>query len=68
MKQVAILGGGDWDDASVEHLSVPDDLDLKTAKREHEEWKKANGYTGFVDWLRKFKGAADSTIEEFYDY
>ena len=63
MKQVAILGGGDWFDASVEHLSVPDDLNLADAKREFDEWRKTDDYISFPDWLRKFKGAEDSSVE-----
>ena len=38
MKQVAITGGGDWADASVEHLAVPDNLDVAAEYRKYRHW------------------------------
>lgn len=69
-KQVAIMGGGDWADASVSLLSVPENLDIEAAKEEYDEWregKKHPEYMTFVEWLRAHKGATDSTVEEYWD-
>lgn len=35
---VAIMGGGDWYDASVEHLVLPSDIDLNAEYQAYEEW------------------------------
>lgn len=40
MKLIAILSGSDWYDASVNHIKVPENLDLKEAKKKHDEWYK----------------------------
>ena len=66
-KQVAIMSGGDWYDASCDHVSVPADLDLEAAEREYDEWiKTSQSYITFIDWLEKFKGATESTVEEYW--
>lgn len=78
MRQVAILGGCDWADASIDHLSVPDELDLNEACATHREWVRdvygqsyrPGGlrnvmYIDFVTWLRTRYGAVDGTVEEF---
>jgi len=71
MKQVAILSGWDWNDAGVDHVSVPADLNMRDANREYEEWRKANKYAGpptyrtFSEWLRLYKGAKESSVEIF---
>lgn len=38
MRLVAVLGGGDWADASVDHINVPDDLDLDAARERWRGW------------------------------
>ncbi len=72
MKDVLITGGGDWNDASAEMLAVNDDLDMKLANKEYRAWfqdgRQANPkfpYLSFVEWLRKFRGAQDSQVEEY---
>jgi hypothetical protein len=80
-RQVAILSGGDWYDASVEHLTIPDDMDLKDQKAAYDQWYRNEycpsgtpggphalqlQYLTFVDWLRR-SGATDGTVEEFSD-
>lgn len=37
-KIYAILGGGDWYDASVKHLILPEGMDLKTEQKLYEQW------------------------------
>jgi len=66
-KQVAIMSGGDWADASVRLLSVPARLDLYKCKDEFDEWRKNNSYIPFPEWLRRFKGASDSSVEEYWE-
>ena len=73
---VAIIGGGDWiDDASVEHLVVPDDMDLKEQRLLHYKWYRevyrlsadtGRGkvkYMTFTQWLVK-AGARPTTDKE----
>lgn len=75
MRAVAIMGGGDWADASVHCIDVPKDLDLKQAKAEYECWyrevylpKRLVTYSTFAAWLIANKGCRDSTlIEEFWE-
>ena len=40
MRLVAIMGGGDWYDASVEHLEIPDDMNLDEMKAARDKWYK----------------------------
>lgn len=35
---VAILSGGDWTDAGVYHLRIPDSMDLKEEKQQYDHW------------------------------
>ncbi len=74
---VLILGGGDWNDASVENLIVPKDMDLDEQKRNWNDWyknhyipefrdKKQPEYKSFTDWLIE-RGCKKAELEEFYD-
>ena len=71
---VAIKGGGDWMDASVDHLNVPEDMDLDA---EHKAWRKWYNeeycghvgdvkYISFIDWAKN-NGAESVTVEEYWD-
>lgn len=73
-KQVALMGGGDWADASVCHVEVPVDLDMDNAYREFESWRTADrdrwiasGYMWFPEWLKKNKDGTESSVEEFWE-
>ena len=66
-KQVAIMGGGDWADASVDLLSLPSSVSLDEALAEYNEWRDEHSWISFPDWLRRYKKAEDSTVEEFWD-
>ena len=67
---VALLGG-DWYDASVDHLLIPDGMDLKKEMEAWKEWvQKVYGQPGsdvpyifFPDWLVQH-GAQKATSEE----
>jgi len=69
---VAILGGGDWADASVDFLSIPFDITLKEAKVEYDKWYREGDrkrwteeeYMSFPNWLRKNYGALEAAYEE----
>lgn len=70
---VAIRSGGDWADASCEHLILPLHLDLADEYRNYSRWyeeeyrssyPKKVAYMTFTEWLKK-RGATDAPIEEF---
>ena len=74
MKIIAICGGGDWADASVEHLILPDDLDLDKEQTAHRTWYRDEyspdtrsgknlEYFSLVDWLKQ-RGAREPTEDE----
>lgn len=81
-KIVAIMGGGDWYDATVEHLVIPKSLDLEHEYKLYRKWYKecyckkyesetvASGeYMTFFQWLMK-KGAekpSEEDLVEFWD-
>ena len=73
-KITAIYGGGDWADASVDHLVVPDDVSVDEQKKEWWNWYNTaycpavrSGenpkYVGLVEWLVKL-GARKPTEDE----
>ena len=78
MRRVAIIGGEDWTDASVEHINVPADCDLEAAVKARNKWywdeycpnlKAGNNpkYLSLVDWLIAYHGATQNTdVEEFW--
>lgn len=71
---VALLGGGDWADASVEHLVVPCDVDIEAQKQKYRDWLKEFwrlmdsperiGFQSFSRWLILNRGAREATSEE----
>lgn len=75
------MGGGDWSDASVNHLILLKDINLEDEKKLRDEWyekeylpalrsDKNPEYYTFPEWLVK-KGLARETTEdevsEFYE-
>lgn len=38
MRFVAILGGCDWNDASVDHLAIPDGMELEAMRSDYNDW------------------------------
>lgn len=72
-KLYAICSGGDWYDASVEHLILPDNLDINEEKEKWRTWYREEyspgevKYISFVDWLLK-AGAHKPTEEEVTVY
>jgi hypothetical protein len=77
-RTVAILGGGDWADASVEHLEVRDGVSLEEEKAKWNIWYRDTycpslktgpriRFLGFAQWLIDKGVAWESDIETFYD-
>lgn len=70
MKITAFFGGGDWYDASVDHLVLPDGLDLNAERQRYKTWyddeycKIDSQYLSFVGWLESRCGARRPTDEE----
>ena len=75
-KKIWAVCSGDWFDASVEHLILPDGMDIK---REYKNRQKQlrKYYEKEVDWPGSFpeflisKGAVapdDAVLEEFWNY
>lgn len=48
MRTVALLGGGDWADASVDLLDIPDGIDIEKIKAEWFVWYR-------TDYLPNYK-------------
>ena len=79
-KIVALKGGGDWADASVVHVVLPEGVDLAAAHKEWQEWYRTEYlpvcadspvYMDFGEYLLKRKGARWATQGEltvFDDY
>lgn len=79
MKLIAILGGGDWNDASVDLMALPDGMNLETEKNEWLKWRqkwreerdewyknpvgKPSDYVTLSEWLER-KGAREATEDE----
>ena len=73
-KIVALMGGGDWADASVEHLVIPDALDIEQEKVAWDRWyydicfpSPDVEYVSFADWLKQ-RGARDTTDDELFEF
>ena len=75
---IAIYGGGDWADASVEHIEASDGLDLRQEQDLYDEWyfliycneknkvwPKIIEYESFADWLISRNKAKLADIEHW---
>lgn len=73
----AICSGGDWNDASVAHLILPDEMDIEKERKEHKQklrechrLKTQESWPGyFVEYLIS-KGAVvptDNQLEEYWE-
>lgn len=80
-KIVAVMGGGDWCDASIEHLVMSKDVNLSEEEKLYKVWYNevyCRGLRGerdrvdfmvFSQWLIK-KGARETTediLEEYWE-
>ena len=65
---VAVCGGGDWVDASVDHVALPPDADLDALYKAYREWLKATKrHLRFPDWLVEHGGAEEAQVETYYE-
>lgn len=71
MRTVLVLGGGDWNDASVNDLIVPDELNLVECKKEYNDWlgdgHKLAKFRTFTTWLIEFKNCKQAELELYED-
>lgn len=57
MKVLAILGGGDWYDASVEFYAVPENTDIQKLRQEFRAYRDSQKECIFFEnWLKNNKG------------
>lgn len=75
---IAVMGGADWADASVDHVVIPEGMNLEDEQSRWREWYHGTycpllhtdnrvDYVSFVDWIKR-EGARDATeIEEFWE-
>lgn len=74
----AILDGGDWADASVDHLVVPDSMDIEKESVDWRVWynkiylpslhvKGSLSYINFTEWLIS-KGAREPNDDELIEF
>lgn len=75
MRIIAVMNGGDWTDAGVDWIEIPDDMDLKEMHRQYRTWYakylSSGGKEPFLDFpeFLKTKGATDTDkVEEFWDF
>lgn len=77
-KIYAICCGGDWADASVDHLILPDGMDIEKESELREKWLREEyhpktrkddqpQYKSLTDWL-KGKGACEPTLDELEEF
>ena len=62
-KIVAILGGGDWADASVEHVAVPNNMDIMQMYDQYREDIYNEKWVSFREWLMQH-GAREITDDD----
>jgi hypothetical protein len=79
-KLVALMGGGDWADASVDHLVIPESMNLDEQKQAWRKWydeeycpalhrNEKPTYLGLSEWLVKngARKATETDVVEFWD-
>lgn len=64
MKTVALLSGGDWADADVDLLDIPEDMDIEAVKKEWREWYNTTYVPALKSQGVKFKTVVDLMIEK----
>jgi len=77
-KITAIFGGGDWADASVEHIVLPKEMDINRERELYKKWYYGEycpallsdeqlKFRTFPKWLIE-KGARYTTDEELIEF
>ncbi len=81
MRIAAILGGGDWTDASVDHLILPDGMDVDAERTQWRAWYndeycpqlragRKPKYMGLCEWMISHGArlASEDEVEIHGDY
>ena len=64
MKTIALFGGGDWEDASIALLDIPDDMDVEEMKTRWRVWYEEFYCPNYkVGKKPKFKTVVDLMLE-----
>jgi hypothetical protein len=75
MPLIAVMGGGDWGDASVVHVVIPEGVDIEQEKKSYVNWYRTKylparsiQYLTFDEWLisRGARSATDSEVLEVW--
>jgi len=73
MRLIAILSGSDWYDASVEHIEIPDKMNLENEYTAYIKWLRTDYHSNtktkhqsFTDFL-KSRGATDTDKVEIFE-
>ncbi len=77
-KITAILSGGDWNDAGVDHVELPANCDVSAAHTDYKRWYKevyhdiSNNveHQTFIEWLKNYHSAkdpAEGDVEMFWE-
>ena len=68
-KVIAIMGGGDWTDASVEHLVIPGNMDIDQAYNDYnvDIHRPGARWVSFAEWLMQH-GARDTADDEVFEF
>lgn len=72
---IAVKGGGDWADASVDHLVLPEGVDVEAEKLKWRAWYRDEylsvrhgsqrlEYMGLTEWLKTRAGAREADEKE----
>lgn len=75
----AVTGGGDWADASVDHVVLPSDTKIGNAHKRWQHWYHKTYlpllrggekpvFMSFVEWLLFKEGARFTDTEELEEY
>ena len=75
MKITAIMGGGDWADASVHFVILPEGKRVQSFCGEYDRWlqgyrlaPKGSKFYTFPEWLKEFAGATEPTEDQLEEY
>ncbi len=66
-KIYAILGGGDWADASVHHLVLPEGMDIDSEQKLYVQWYR-EVYAPAVDLSNKTRTAIGVRFIQFEEF
>lgn len=65
MQRVAIMGGQDWTDASVDFVNLPDDADINVLHKEYLAFREQQT-SAASDWMKRYPNWRNERPEEPY--